>query len=71
METKNWQKKDFIKSFADEGKEEYLKFAEFQKRYSDFPSSVCEFCFDYQCVMITQIRGAKIHLNLFKEACLL
>ena len=53
METKNWQKKDFIKSFADEGKEEYLKFAEFQKRYSDFPSSVCEFllrlsmCNDY------------------------
>lgn len=43
MEARNWQKKDFIRSYADQGNEEYVKIIEFQKRYRDFPSSVCEY----------------------------
>ena len=42
MEARNWKKRDFIKSYADEGKEEYVKMKEFQKRYPDFPASICE-----------------------------
>lgn len=64
MEAKNWQKKDFIKSFADEGNEEYLKFTEFQKRYSDFPSSVCEFLLR---LSMCNDASDKSHKNTFKS----
>ena len=42
MEARNWQKRDFIKSYAEEGKPEYKKMMEFQRRYPDFPASVAE-----------------------------
>lgn len=39
---KNWQKKDFIQSYAKEGKEEYVLFKKFMEKYPDFPASVAE-----------------------------
>ena len=60
MEARNWQKKDFVKSYADEGKKEYVKMMEFQKRYPDFPISICEF---FLRMSLTCDYDKKRHLN--------
>lgn len=39
---KNWTKKDFVFSYAKEGKEEYVLYTEFLKRYPDFSVSLAE-----------------------------
>ena len=43
LDSKNWSKKDFVKSYADEGKEDYMKIEEFSKMYPDFPFLVVEY----------------------------
>lgn len=53
-------KKDFVKSYADEGKKEYVKMMEFQKRYPDFPISICEF---FLRMSLTCDYDKKRHLN--------
>lgn len=41
--SRNWGKRDFIKSFADEGNEEYIRIMEFMKQYPDFSAHIVEY----------------------------
>lgn len=41
--SKNWNKKDYIDSYASEGKEDYVLFQKFKDLYPDFTTSVDEF----------------------------
>ena len=40
---KNWSKRDFINSFADEGNKEYEKITLFMKKYPDFSAHIVEY----------------------------
>lgn len=40
--SRNWQKKDFIKSYADEGIENYVAYVDFLKSYPDFSPGIAE-----------------------------
>lgn len=40
--TKNWKKPDYLKSYCDLGKPEYLKFRNFTRRFSEFGINSCK-----------------------------
>jgi len=73
-EARNWQKKDFIKSYADEGREEYIKFLNFQNMYKDLPATVCESILRFSCgnpckAHCDNIKSGSFIICDFRRAC--